>query len=511
MSSEAHRCAPPQRDWTGTLTMPSRSLREVSPDAMRVAALGLVLVAFLLRAWHLDGQSLWRDEVDVIRFAGWPLGQLAQSMTLAQHNGPLYYLFMRGWLTLAGDSEFALRFMSLCSGALAVPLTWRVAEPLVGRRAALMAALLIATSPYLVWYAQDGKMYATVGALTLLAMWCWWRALEGGHFGWWTGAVVAGALSLYLHLLSALMIPVYVLVVVVNWPRHRRRWRRWLATLGLLTLPYLPLAAWQLPLVWTTHQTGHTFVPLGEMLSWLLGLYARGVAMVGEWPVMVPFLFALLLGVFAPGVHLSFSTWRARLFLVLWGFLPMVLVYAISLRAPLFEPRYLIFTAPAFYVLAARGMVALWRLTRPMGGVLLAAVVAFSLLGIAVQTARPLKSDFRAAAAFVAARYRNGEPIIFQMPYIRYVFDYYFRVEYAPHDGPWTNDGKTEESAGQLMASTVGEHAQIWLVSSESWLWDERGLTRAWLEAHAQLVDSAGFARVDVFRYEIQPPPTPGH
>ena len=33
------------------------------------ALLAMTLVAFLLRAPHLDTQSLWRDEVDVIRLA----------------------------------------------------------------------------------------------------------------------------------------------------------------------------------------------------------------------------------------------------------------------------------------------------------------------------------------------------------------------------------------------------------------------------------------------------------
>jgi len=54
-----------------------------------------------------------------------------------------------------------------------------------------------------------------------------------------------------------------------------------------------------------------------------------------------------------------------------------------------------------------------------------------------------------------------------------------------------------------MMAAAAAGHETLWLVSSESWLWDERGLTRAWLERHGDLVDSASFARVDVFRYRL--------
>jgi mannosyltransferase len=190
-----------------------------------------------------------------------------------------------------------------------------------------------------------------------------------------------------------------------------------------------------------------------------------------------------------------------------WSFLPVLLLYLISLRVPLFEPRYLIFTLPPLFIVAARGIIALLQLSRPVGGVLLAAVVAFNLLGVGVQAAQPLKSDFRAAAAFVVTHYQSGEPIMFQVPYVRYVFDYYFQPEHAALDGPWTNDGKNEISAAQLMAATVSDSRSLWLVTSESWLWDERGLMRAWLDAHGEVLQSAAFTRVEIYHYRLSRAP----
>jgi mannosyltransferase len=476
---------------------------EIPTGAARVGILVLTLAAFMLRAWQLDGQSLWRDEMDVIRFASWPLSQLVKSLSSPQHNGPVYYILMRGWLAVAGDSEFALRFVSLCSGVLAVPLSWRVAGRLVGRRAALMGALLIALSPYLVWYAQDGKMYAITCALTLLAMLCWWEALGSGRLRWWVGFVVATSLSLYIHMLSALMIPLYVLALALTWPRYRVRWRGWLTALCLLTLPYIPLAVWQLPLMVRTQQTGHAFTPLNEMVTMLVNLYSRGVAMTSGWPVLVAFLFALLMGLFGPDAPGAGRSWRARAFVLLWLLLPVGLIYLISLRVPIFEPRYLIFTAPPFYLLAGRGVIALARLTRPVSGALVAAMLAFSLLGVGVQAIYPIKSDFRSAAAYVKRHYQSGEPIMFQVPYVRYTFGYYFRTDYPILDGPWTNDGKSGASAAQLMNTTLAGYGNVWLVSSESWLWDQRGLARAWLDAHGQLIESASFALVDVYHYRL--------
>ncbi|GAB4530625.1 MAG: hypothetical protein Kow0063_09000 [Anaerolineae bacterium] len=487
---------------------------EYPPIAIWGILVVLTLVAFLLRASHLDGQSLWRDEVDVIRLASEPVSQLLKNLTLAGHNGPLYYFLMRGWLNLAGYSEFALRYLSLCFGVLAVSLVYVVGKRLAGQKTAVLAAGLAAISPYLVWYSQDAKMYALVTALTLLAMTCLLEALVTSGGRWWVGFVVFASLSLYIHMLSALMIPVYGAAFLWASPRNSRQWRWGLVAFGLLTLPYLPLAIWQLPLVLKAHNTGHPFYPLDQMLALLFNLYARGVAMVGSWVTLAGYVFAILAGCLLTTGRparsdlsrdrSSTSLRRVPFLLLIWLVLPIALVYIVSLRTPIFEPRYLIYLAPAFYLLTASGIVALSRLSWMATGLALTITLAFSLLGVWVQAGTPIKSDFRAAAAYVAAHRQNNAPIMFQMPYVRHTFDYYYHGEYIALEGLWTNDGVSQAQVDERMARLLDGYSEIWLLTSESWLWDSRDLTRAWLDEHADLIQSASFTLVDVYHYRFE-------
>jgi ketosteroid isomerase-like protein len=170
---------------------------------------------------------------------------------------------------------------------------------------------------------------------------------------------------------------------------------------------------------------------------------------------------------------------------------------------PVFEPRYLIFVAPAFYLLTASGVVALSRLSWTATALTLSVLLSFSLLGVWVQATTPIKSDFRAAAAYVMAHRQGDAPIMFQMPYARYTFDYYFDGDYTALEGPWTNDGKTEAQVNHVMAQLLEDDTDVWFVASESWLWDSRDLARAWLDQHARLAESAGFALVDVYHYQM--------
>ena len=175
----------------------------------------LTWLALLLRIYRLDYQSLWRDEVDAIRFATRTLSQLLTTFVKHGENGPLFFLSLRPWLTAAGESEFALRFPAAVAGALAVPVIYRLMRDLAGARPARVAALFCATAPYLVWYGQEGKMYAALTVLVPLSLWLTIQAGQRGRWWRWTLLYVVTSLGFYMHLLSVLIVPIQALWLLI--------------------------------------------------------------------------------------------------------------------------------------------------------------------------------------------------------------------------------------------------------------------------------------------------------
>jgi mannosyltransferase len=458
----------------------------------------LVWLAFGLRAWHLDFQSLWRDETDALRFAQAPLSELFGNFTRSGWNGPLYYILLRGWLALAGDSEFAARYASLLFGVLAVPLTWVVGRRMVGRATGIAGAALVALSPYLIWYTQELKMYALVLALGLFSTYFYRRALDEGRWRWWLGHVAITSLMMYTHILTVLILLPQALWFAVGWRRYRPRWRGWLVDMAALTLPYLPLAAWQAPLLFSDFQTGHPFYPLDDVLQILFRAFSRGA--VAPWePISMGVFMLCLLG----GVALrTRNGYRGVPALALWLIVPLLSVYLISLDMPIFTDRYLIYVTPAYALLLARGLTAIgqrWRLVQ----VLIAlSLLFFSAQGWQAQATRPIKSDFRGAAQWVAESYRPGDLIVFQIPYGHYTFAYYYRQPFDRADGLYTNHGMSEEEADRQMRAMTAGRATIWLVGSEMEMWDQRHLVLQWLQAHGRQTHEVGFVRVTVWRFE---------
>ena len=489
---------------------------------------GLIALAFVLRVAGLTAQGLWRDEVDAIRFASQAPGELLRAFATPGYNGPLYYVLLRPWLRVAGESEFSLRFFSLFFGLLSVPLVYRLARRLFPPKPwlALVAALLATVSPYLVWYGQEGKMYALVVALVLLSMDRYLAALEEGGWQRWLAYVLVTSLAFYVHLIAALVVPVQAICFFLIARRVRAtRWKPWLASMAALTLPYLPLLAWQLPLLLQPAQTGYRFVPLPEMLYSLLLSYSLGVVWSGT-PWILALLLGLLLaaGLLSKGARLS----PARLaMLACWLFLPILLFFLLTLIRPLYTARYLIFVLPAYFLLLAAGVVVLISRSRLLGGLALLALVAISGWGLWTQASTPLKTDFRAATQYLAARLAPDDLLLFQIPYGHYSFEYYYRQRasnspagegyrlflpqvvggggqpYRWAEGLYTNSGMTPDEVDQHMAALTSGQQAVWLVATEVSLWDERGLVQAWLDAHASRVAEAQFVRVAVYRYEL--------
>ena len=440
------------------------------PVQMTLVLVALVLLAYLVRLMGIQSQGLWRDEVDQWRFAFFGWRELLANLTRPGWNGPLYSILLRVWIEFAGDTPFAMRFLSTLWGVLSVPLLFRLSTRLCGKRGAMIAALLTALSPYMVWYAQEIKMYTWVPFLVLLACYALDRACQTSRLVWWGMVLVAASLAFYSHILTALLVPVLVLWFLLCRDRHPRALVGGMLVLAGLVLPYLPLLQWQLPLLLQQRETGFPRYSLEQMAQMLLTGWSAGIYQgswggeAGLWVIVTA--FALL--VWAGLVRLALSR-RVRLVqLGVWLILPLLAVWLVSLRSPIFTDRYLIWSAPAFYILGGVGLDALRRRWPSLAAVLLALLMLINLHGLF---------------------YADGD---------------LGRWAEAPYTNWQLPDGRYqvgESYVTQEMARIVGDTQRVWLVYSEAALWDARELVKAWLDTTCRTDEAYYFTGVSLFLY----------
>ena len=502
----------------------------------------LVLMAFAWRIQGLAWQSLWRDEVDAVYFATRDLAATLAMFTSPGQNGPLYFMALRPWFGLVGTSEFALRYPSVWGSTLAVALTWQIARRLLpltsggaGRFVPWAAAALLAANPYQLWYAQEGKMYAVLTALMLAAHWCWLEGIRVGGWRPWTAYWLTVTVALYVHLLTILLFPLHLLWFGLAWPQSRQHWRGVALALAGLTLPYVPMVWWQWRMLTAgVKMTGFSFTPPLAMIRTLAINHGQGFLPPGDLVWAAPLLFLVAAGaLLGPGElatarrGLTLAPWRRYGLVLTWALAPVVGIYLLSLRQPIFTDRYVIWIAPALMMLPALGAAAVWRYGGRRLGPLLAVglvlyVTGYWLMAGWQQKATTVKYDLRDGVTYVAARRDPTDLLILQIPHLEWAYRYY-TSDFGPHPftdsdgrlgawwpGLWTNQGLDDDQARaevdrQLRTLTAG-HETVWVLRSEVEMWDRRQLMDAWLAEHGVVVDKADFHGVQVRAYRLAAP-----
>ncbi|HUM68605.1 MAG TPA: glycosyltransferase family 39 protein, partial [Chloroflexota bacterium] len=197
-------------------------------NLFRLSLLAVFLLAFGLRFHLLDAQSFWNDEGNSARLSERTITLIIEG-TASDIHPPLYYLLLHGWRQVAGTTEFGLRAFSALAGVLlvaAVAAFSRIVRPRDCWRGGmvLVAALLTAVNPALIYYSQETRMYALLGLLAVLsawALWQWWAALGQVRWAWGAAYVLLAAAGLYTHYFFPAVLVAQNLVVLV-----------WLVVLG---------------------------------------------------------------------------------------------------------------------------------------------------------------------------------------------------------------------------------------------------------------------------------------
>ncbi|MBK6770331.1 MAG: glycosyltransferase family 39 protein [Ardenticatenales bacterium] len=140
-------------------------LRALDPSAAAtIAAWLIVALALAARLFRADAQSLWYDEGTSAQLATRTAREIVTAAAGDIHP-PLYYLLLAAWSRLFGHGVVALRALSAVLGTAQVAATLAIGRRMGGSRLGLVAGLLAATSPYLIWYGQEVRMYVLAGAL----------------------------------------------------------------------------------------------------------------------------------------------------------------------------------------------------------------------------------------------------------------------------------------------------------------------------------------------------------
>lgn len=323
------------------------------------------LVPFLVAGgmgwWNLATPGLSEDELATWGMVtiGWD--DFRSVLTNVDASVGAYYVLLRLWASVAGDTDLLLRLPSVLFGAAAAAVVAGIGIRLAGRRVGLTAGLLFALLPGFSRYAQDARPYALVMLAAALSTYALISLVERPRFRTYTGYSLSVLVLGLSHVVALLLLLAHLLFVV----RVRRSWRAFFAWLYAVLIGISPA----LPVLYLGQ------VQSGGQIGWIPPLtwdrFAETPERLFGSPIIAGAVIALAL------TALSLRT--AAHALSLWALAPVAALAVAAQLTPLWVPRYLLFVLPAWALLAG---LALHRLSVLRG---LVAVLGIGLLAVPAQ------------------------------------------------------------------------------------------------------------------------------
>ncbi len=370
-----------------------------------------------LRIDHLGAAELTGDEAISWLAASAPSLGAMERIHVQMNRGKLalHELLLHGWIAVFGQSEAALRSLSVVFGVASIALVYFATRELMlmddaegeadrgtdARMVAALTTLIFALSLLMIRFAREARMYALALALVLPQVIFFLRACRRGGYANLAGIVVFTALSIAANFTTALVFAseaVWLALISARPDTASTTRRRAISNAAAIGAGFIILAPF-----WAHAALLAQGIRRG-MLGW--------VAMPGRFEPIETFesasgtwVFAILAPLAIYGaVRASRSHRTAVEFALIWMWLPPVALllgsYAIF---PMLVTRYVIESFVPFYALAAVGIVAL---RRPLVQTVATVAVAWLMLArVHNYRGKPRTAQYREA---IAAALRDG-------------------------------------------------------------------------------------------------------
>ena len=129
----------------------------------------IMIVALLFRLWFIDKpEGLWNDE-----YMGWYIASKNNfsdfiAIMLQNCHMPFYFLYLKGWMFLFGDTDISLRFSSVIPSLCTIIAVFFAGRELKDTKLGLFTAFLTAINSFCIYFAQEVRLYSLIMLFTTL-------------------------------------------------------------------------------------------------------------------------------------------------------------------------------------------------------------------------------------------------------------------------------------------------------------------------------------------------------
>jgi|GEM_PF-781868 len=445
---------------------------------------------------------------------------------------PLYFLLLKSWIGIAGDSLLALRFFNIAAEILTGALLWALLRQ-HSRRAAFLALTLWLIAPLLLYSLYTIRMYTVMALWVTLGTWVLVRLVRQPKVG--TGlalGLVCGA-ALMTHLYGVFLWGAALLVIAAQMLRGRLAGKPALSALVSLALAALLFIPFGLPMLQRFLSGGSLGAQAGgvinraEMPGQLLAAMLTHRAVMPSLLGGLVLMAALLGGAIWTLYRLSQKTKHQQsdvlstqqenqhdsfwIMLLVCG-MGTAGVLALAIGSSVYRPRYAVPFVPLLIGIIAvliteclnraqRAAPLQW-LWRSIGGAILLSLVMVSFVGLVQNLGRNIYDDWRGAAQFIATYQQPGDVIIMIPHWGVKAFDYHDDSGLPVHG---LFESVTADSDLNAIFPLIEGAERVWLVRYQVEGTDPANRAEDWMQTKGTLSTEVFPTAIQVKLYDRHP------
>jgi 4-amino-4-deoxy-L-arabinose transferase-like glycosyltransferase len=202
--------------------------------------ISIIILAAVVYTVGIAHESFWYDEAYSAVMASYLPWQIPVQVMVDNHP-PLYYMLLSQVRMVLGNSEWALRSLSVAGAVGLVALGAGPVRRIFGNRNAFLYAIVVLFTPAILIYAHEARMYSlAICAVTAGALYGYLAVTENRRRDWvlFGVATLAGAYLHYYGLIAAFFMHAFVFFWLLT--RRREQLKTYLITGAAVVAAYLP-------------------------------------------------------------------------------------------------------------------------------------------------------------------------------------------------------------------------------------------------------------------------------
>jgi len=384
----------------------------------------ILILGTALRLININNYSLWYDELQSVAYARLPIPDIVQSVLQIDCHPPLYYIILHFFMLISSSDVF-LRLSSVVFGVLGIFSVFMLAEKICKNvKISLLATLLIAISPYHIWYSQEIRMYSIGFLFASLSFYITYRILNEKKIN----KILVIAYLIITYILLSLHGSFFFIIVTQNiyflilhiWQKvNRQQIKLWLFSQLMVWSIYLPYLYTRRNVRGSAFQPSLEIIPL-SLSGYLVGMDFRWIQDIGA------LLLIAVLGM------VSFHYFRQKkhilIFVFCFTFVPIIIAFAVSyLYSPIYSARTLMYTSiPLFFMIPAILFIKGKR-SLLMGRIVFLIYFVVTIVSLIAQYRHSTREDWKGAAQFTKSCFVPGKDLILtNFDRVLWTFNHYF-------------------------------------------------------------------------------------